>query len=203
MSHNSITTGTFLLPHVPERINQDAACVPRLPNLIVNAKLKQNETLVFLGKGPYQARSCVNLSLSFNQVWIILLLPRDLITGAVLPAISPAFVDKRTVKLRLAKFLIHVVVKPAKPLRQLSSAAGVGLISPYSRGTETPKRTWGGAVESVWLTHLSEAREAGATKFPKEPRGSPVGRSVPLPVTCQSHSALYKKGSKSKSNEHL
>lgn len=51
-----------------------------------------------------------------------------LITGAILPAISPTLVYKGTVEFRLAQLLVHLIVKSAKPLGQVGSAAGIRLI---------------------------------------------------------------------------
>lgn len=55
-----------------------------------------------------------------------------LIAGAVLPAVSPALVYEGAVELGFPQLLVHLVVKPAKPLGQVSPAGGVGLISLYS-----------------------------------------------------------------------
>lgn len=55
----------------------------------------------------------------------------DLVTGAVLPAVTPSLIYSGAVKIRLAQLPIHLIVQTAQPLAEGDPSACVWLVPAY------------------------------------------------------------------------
>lgn len=76
-----------------------------------------------------------------------------LVTRAILPAITPAFIHLRAVEVRLAQLAVHFIVQTAQPLGEGSPGASIWLILAYP--------AWGSTGRRVVAALLSAAKGGG------------------------------------------
>lgn len=106
-------------------------------DFILQLNLSQNLITKQLKVEIYHSLVYILASLQNSSIrasWVFQQEPVYLVTGAVLPAISPSLVHKRAVELRLPQADVDLIMQTAEPLGERVAAARIRVVGLQSAG---------------------------------------------------------------------